>query len=61
MITLTNIHKYYDSKFRRTFVLKDIELSVNEGEFISVMGPSGAGKSTLLLMRRGYPSLCYNG
>ncbi len=48
MIKLSNIYKYYDSKFQRTFVLKDIDLSIEEGEFISVMGPSGAGKSTLL-------------
>ena len=32
----------------RTFLLKDIDLSVKEGEFISIMGPSGSGKSTLL-------------
>jgi ABC-type lipoprotein export system ATPase subunit len=48
MIKLSNVYKYYDSKFQRTFVLKDIDLEVEEGEFISVMGPSGAGKSTLL-------------
>jgi putative ABC transport system ATP-binding protein len=48
MITLKNIYKYYDSKFQRNFILKDICLEVAEGEFISVMGPSGAGKSTLL-------------
>ena len=48
MILLKNIYKYYDSKFQRNFILKDINLSVAEGEFISVMGPSGAGKSTLL-------------
>jgi ABC-type lipoprotein export system ATPase subunit len=48
MITLKNIYKYYDSKFQRTFVLKDIDLEVIEGEFVTVMGPSGAGKSTLL-------------
>ncbi|MBN2274917.1 MAG: ABC transporter ATP-binding protein [Bacteroidales bacterium] len=48
MITLKNIYKYYDSKFQRNFILKDIDLEVAEGEFISVMGPSGAGKSTLL-------------
>jgi putative ABC transport system ATP-binding protein len=48
MIKLSNIYKYYDSKFQRTFVLKDIDLQIEEGEFISVMGPSGAGKSTLL-------------
>jgi putative ABC transport system ATP-binding protein len=48
MITLKNIYKYYDSKFQRTFVLKDIDLEVSEGEFLTVMGPSGAGKSTLL-------------
>ena len=48
MIRLKDIYKYYDSKFQRTFVLKDIDLSIEEGEFISIMGPSGAGKSTLL-------------
>lgn len=48
MIKLTDIYKYYDSKFQRTFVLKDIDLKIEEGEFISIMGPSGAGKSTLL-------------
>ncbi len=48
MIQLNNIFKYYESKFQRSFVLKDICLNVQEGEFISVMGPSGAGKSTLL-------------
>jgi putative ABC transport system ATP-binding protein len=48
MIKLSNIYKYYDSKFQRTFVLKDIDLEISEGEFVTVMGPSGAGKSTLL-------------
>ena len=35
-------------KFQRTFVLKNIDLEISEGEFITIMGPSGAGKSTLL-------------
>ena len=48
MIQLTNIDKYYDSKFQRTYVLKDIILEVKEGEFLSIMGPSGSGKSTML-------------
>lgn len=32
----------------RTFLLKDINVDIDEGEFVSVMGPSGSGKSTLL-------------
>ena len=48
MIKLTNIEKFYNNKSLKTFVLRNINLEVREGEFISVMGPSGSGKSTLL-------------
>ncbi len=48
MIQLTNIDKYYDSKFQRTYVLKSVDLEIEEGGFYSIMGPSGSGKSTLL-------------
>ncbi|MFC2139136.1 ABC transporter ATP-binding protein [Bacteroidota bacterium] len=48
MIKLRNIEKYYTNKFIKTYVLRNIDLDVEEGEFISIMGPSGAGKSTLL-------------
>src|SRR5919107_6092896 len=48
LITLNDIDKYYASGFSRTYVLRNINLEVQEGEFISIMGPSGSGKSTLL-------------
>lgn len=48
MIQLKNIDKYIDKRFQRTFILKRINLEVNEGDFVTIMGPSGAGKSTLL-------------
>jgi putative ABC transport system ATP-binding protein len=48
MIHLQNIFKWYQAGSQRTFVLKNIDLQVKEGEFISIMGPSGSGKSTLL-------------
>jgi len=48
MIKLTNVSKYYENKFIKTYVLRNINLEIKEGEFVSVMGPSGSGKSTLL-------------
>ena len=48
MIKLKDITKYYSSGYVKTFALRDINLEVEEGEFMTVMGPSGAGKSTLL-------------
>lgn len=48
MIKLNNISKYYPAGFGKTYVLRNINLEVKEGEFLSIMGPSGSGKSTLL-------------
>lgn len=48
MIKLVNLDKYVDSKYQRVFILKNINLEIKEGEFVSIMGPSGSGKSTLL-------------
>jgi putative ABC transport system ATP-binding protein len=48
MIELKDITKYYSSGYVKTFALRDINLEVKEGEFMTIMGPSGAGKSTLL-------------
>ncbi len=48
MIKLSNISKYYPAGFGKTYVLRNINLEINEGEFVSIMGPSGSGKSTLL-------------
>ncbi len=48
MIELKNLEKFYTSKFVKIYVLRNINLTVGQGEFVSVMGPSGSGKSTLL-------------
>ena len=48
MLELKGIYKWYNTGVNRTFILKDVDLAVKAGEFISVMGPSGSGKSTLL-------------
>lgn len=48
MIELQHISKWVNIGGRPNFILKDVNLKVGEGEFISIMGPSGSGKSTLL-------------
>ena len=48
MLELKGIYKWINTGNNRTFLLKDVDFSVKEGEFISIMGPSGSGKSTLL-------------
>ena len=48
LLQLEGIFKWVNAGGRRIFLLKDIDLTVKEGEFISIMGPSGSGKSTLL-------------
>ena len=48
MIQLKNIYKWHNTGNNRVFLLKDINLEVAEGDFVSIMGPSGSGKSTLL-------------
>ena len=48
MIKLTGINKIYQTKEIETQALENVNLTVEKGEFLSVMGPSGCGKSTLL-------------
>jgi putative ABC transport system ATP-binding protein len=48
MIELKSISKWYNTGSNKTYVLRDVDLMIREGEFVSVMGPSGSGKSTLL-------------
>jgi len=50
MIFFNNVSKIY---FSNNFVLKDINLKINQGEFISIVGQSGAGKTTLLKLLTG--------
>jgi ABC-type lipoprotein export system ATPase subunit len=48
LIELRRLEKSYPTRPSPTWVLRQIDLTLHEGEFVTIMGPSGAGKSTLL-------------
>src|SRR6476469_8921627 len=47
-LQINNLHKQFETKNGKLVVLKDINMTINQGEFICAVGASGSGKSTLL-------------
>ena len=65
-INISNLNKSFVNGREISKVLKEINLTVEEGEFVSIMGPSGCGKSTLLYLLGGLDqptagTVCING
>ena len=48
MIEIKNLNKYFGEGENRVHILKDVNLSVEQGDFIAIIGQSGSGKSTLM-------------
>ncbi len=48
MIELKNVSKIYKVGEKKVYGVRNLDLVINEGEFVVVIGPSGCGKSTLL-------------
>jgi putative ABC transport system ATP-binding protein len=48
MIQLKNLEKCYETRAGKNYVLRQINLDIAEGDFLTIMGPSAAGKTTLL-------------
>ena len=50
-VRFVNVQKSYDGE---TLVVKDFNLDIKSGEFITLLGPSGSGKTTCLMMMAGF-------
>ena len=48
IIEIQNINKYFGEGENRVHILKNISLTIEKGDFISIIGQSGSGKSTLM-------------
>ena len=50
-VRFINVKKSYDQK---SLVVKDFNLDIRKGEFVTLLGPSGSGKTTCLMMLAGF-------
>ncbi|TXT36281.1 MAG: putative spermidine/putrescine transport system ATP-binding protein [Comamonadaceae bacterium] len=53
LVRFTSVQKTYDGS---TLVVRDLNLNIQSGEFLSLLGPSGSGKTTTLMMLAGFES-----
>jgi putative spermidine/putrescine transport system ATP-binding protein len=53
LVTFTGVQKTYDGQ---SLVVRDLNLDIQKGEFLSLLGPSGSGKTTTLMMLAGFES-----
>ena len=56
IISLKEVNKLYHTKEVETIALENVNLSIEQGEFVSIMGPSGCGKTTTLRILAGITS-----
>ena len=57
MIQIQGVHKMFDLADGGTYALRDVSLTIREGEIVSLIGPSGCGKTTLLYCISGLESI----